>query len=317
MFKKNREPVFFFFSGKGGVGKTTIAAATALRFSDQGKKTLIISTDPAHSLSDSFDKKLGDEVRSVSKNLFAAEIDPKKSMSEYKKKFSPKIEKIEMLKNLGIGDMFDTAGLTPGIDEISAFDKFLHYMSSDEYDVIIFDSAPTGHALRFLSLPDVLDSWVGKMIKLRMKFSGMLGMFKKIMPFNEDNKDESGIETDYFEDMKKRIESAKIILSDPNRTEYNIVLIAEDMSILESERSLKVLDEYNIPVKTIIVNQLLPENPGCNFCTEKRSQQQKNMGVIKKKFSAFKIMTLPLFKKEIRGLDALKKVEKMLYGSKK
>ncbi len=147
MFKLGeRNPEYYFFSGKGGVGKTSCAAAKALEFSRKGKKTLIVSVDPAHSLSDSFDTRIGGEVKKLGKNLFAVEIDPARAMSEYKERFSSQIEQIDGLAKLGIGETFDIAGMTPGIDEIAAFDKFLHYMQNKEYDIIIFDTAPTGHA---------------------------------------------------------------------------------------------------------------------------------------------------------------------------
>jgi len=314
MLLKKKDTVYFFFSGKGGVGKTSIAAASALWFSRNRKKTLIISTDPAHSLSDSFKINIGGDIKRIDKNLFAVEIEPKKAMEEYKEKFSPEIEKIGMLKGMGIGDIFDTAGMTPGIDEVAAFDKFLSYMNSREYDVIIFDTAPTGHALRFLSLPEVIDSWLGKMIKLRLKFSGFVNVFKKMMPFGSD-KEEPSIGTDFLEEMKQRIKSAREILSDPKKTHYNLVIIPEDMSILETERSLKVMAEYNIPVETVIVNKLIPENMECKFCSAKRKQQQEKVSVINKKFNRFRILNLPLFEREIRGLEALQAVSQKLYGN--
>ncbi len=317
MFGRKKEPSYYFFSGKGGVGKTSISAATALRFAENGKKTLIISTDPAHSLSDSFETEIGGEVRKLRKNLFAVEIDPKKSMNEYKEKFMPKIESMDFLKGLGLGDTFDVAGMTPGIDEIAAFDKFLQFMQSRDYDIIVFDTAPTGHTLRFLSLPDVLDSWVGKMIKIRMKFSGIADTFKKFLPFGDsDEKKKEGekMGTEQLDLMKKRIEEARKILSDPKKTHYNVVTIPETMSILESERSIKVLGEYNIPVETVIINQLIPENPNCPFCTEKRKIQQEKAGTIKKKFSDYKIRHLPLLKEEVKGFGVLEKVRKELYG---
>jgi len=312
VFRKRRRTSYLFFAGKGGVGKTTIAAATALWFSENGRKTLIISTDPAHSLSDSFETRIGGDTIKLSKRLFAVEIDPKKAMSEYKEKFTPKIENIGMLKGMGIDEIFDTAGMTPGIDEISAFDKFLQYMKSEDYDVIVFDTAPTGHTLRFLSLPDVLDSWIGKMIKLRVGFSGIINVFRKMLPFGSE-KSEPSLGTDEFDRMKERILSARKILSDPARTGYNMVMIPEDMSILESERSLDVLKQYNIPVKTIVVNQLLPENPGCKFCAEKRSQQQKKLMSISKRFSGLNMIQVPLFSKEIRGFSELRGVGEILY----
>jgi arsenite-transporting ATPase len=313
IFKKERDPEYYFFSGKGGVGKTSMAAATALWFSKQGKKVLVISTDPAHSLADSFDTKIGGEIKELGKNLFAVEIDPKKAMAEYKEKLMPQIEKIDMLKGVGLEGMFDMADSAPGIDEVAAFDKFLQFMNSREYDIIIFDTAPTGHALRFLSLPDVLDSWVGKMIKIRMKFSGMVNMFKKILPFGESD-DKPQLGTDQMEAMKERIEQAKQILSDPAKTHYNIVTIPEQMAIVESERCVKALGEYSIPVETIIVNQLIPKNTGCAFCTEKRGNQQGRLKEIEQAFSSYKIRTMEMFKEEVRGKTMLERVSRGLYS---
>jgi len=311
--KKKREPVYYFFSGKGGVGKTSIAAATALWFSEQKKKVLIISTDPAHSLGDSYNVPIGGSIKKLRKNLFAVEIDPAKAMEEYKEKFMPKIENIEQFKGLGIEEAFDVAGMTPGIDEVAAFDKFLQYMHSREYDVIIFDTAPTGHALRFLSFPEVLDSWVGRIIKIRLKFSGVVNIIKKVLPFGkEEGKPQLG--TEQLENLKTRIEEAREVLSNPEKTNYNIVTIPQQMAIVESERALKTLKEYRIPVKSIVINQIIPPNQKCSFCTIKRNEQLERVETIKKKFAGLEIFEVPLFEKEIGGFTALSKLGKKMYG---
>ncbi len=312
ILKRKHDTQFYFFSGKGGVGKTSCAAATALYFANSGKKTLVVSVDPAHSLGDSFSVKVGGEIKKLAKNLFAVEIDPVKSMEEYKEKFSLKIENMGYLKGFGLEETFDMVGMTPGIDEIAAFDKFLKYMQSKEYDVIIFDTAPTGHALRFLSLPNVLDSWIGKLIKMRMKISAVTGIIKKILPFGEKKEgDEFGAKE--LEAMKTRIEEAKKILSDPTKTHFNLVLIPEAMSILESERSLKSLAQYGIPVESVVVNNLVPKNSSCKFCSERKQQQEKRLAEIKKVFSAAKIKQLQQFGQEVRGFPMLKKVVEVLY----
>lgn len=302
---RRKEPEYFFFSGKGGVGKTSLAAATALRFSKK-RKTLIISTDPAHSLSDSFRTTIGGEVKELRKNLYAVEIDPKKAVEEYKEKLSPQLEKFQALEGLGLEGMFDMAGMTPGIDELAAFDKFLQYMHSSDYDVIVFDTAPTGHTLRFLSLPDVLDSWVGKIIKIRTQLSGMMNVMKKILPFGNPDDQPGGMEQ--LEVMKERVEQAKEILSNPKRTHYMIVVIPEAMAILESDRSLAVLQEYNIPVKRIIVNQIIPANHSCGFCTEKRKMQQSRIKEIEEKFRKLSVLQVPLFAEEVHGYDMLERL---------
>lgn len=314
LIKKEKKTEYYLFAGKGGVGKTSVAAATALWFSKKGKKTLIISTDPAHSLSDSFEKHIGGDVKKISKNLYAVEIDPKQAMEEYKEKLMPKIENMKILQGLGMEDTFDYVGMTPGIDEMAAFDKFMQFMDSKEYDVIIFDTAPTGHTLRFLSLPDVLDSWVGKMIRIRAKFAGIANVFKKVLPFGNPEESPADLGTEQLDMMKERIESAKKILTDPEKTRYNIVMIPEAMSIYESERSMQVLKEYRIPVNSVVVNQLIPHNPKCDFCQERRSMQQKRLEEISRKFRDFRILKLPMFREEIKGTNSLERAGKELYG---
>ena len=179
------------------------------------------------------------------------------------------------------------------------------------YDIIVFDTAPTGHALRFLSLPDVLDSWVGKMISIRMKLGGVVNLMKKVLPFGNPE-EQGGFGTEQLEAMKKRIDEARVILTNPAKTHYNIVLIPEQMAILESERALNALKTYKIPVSGFIVNQLIPKNPGCVFCTSKRNEQQKRLKTIREKFGNFDIKTVKLFRKEVRGISALEKLGREL-----
>ena len=312
LVKRKRDTKYMLYAGKGGVGKTSMAAAAAMHLSGKGNKVLLISTDPAHSLSDSFETKIGGEVKRLKRNLSAVEIDPKLAMKEYKDRFMPQIEKAQMLKGLGLGDAFDMMGMTPGIDEIAAIDKFLHYMQSSDYDAVIFDTAPTGHTLRFLSLPDVLDSWVGKMIMIRMKLEGVTSMVKRFLPFaQQDEKKDSGL--DQLQAMKTRVEEAKKVLSDPKKTEYNIVMIPEEMSILESERSLEALRQYSIPVHGVIVNQIIPRNAHCPFCREKREQQLLRLKAIREKFGKLPIREVELRRQEMRGFGMLEKLGKEIF----
>jgi len=309
---KRRKTEYIFFSGKGGVGKTSVAAATSLWLSRRGKKVLIISTDPAHSLSDSFETDIGGEVKKLRKNLYAVEIDPALAMQEYKEKFVPRIENIEYLKGFGLEDTFDIAGMTPGIDEIASFDKFLQYMGSGDYDVIVFDTAPTGHTLRFLSLPDVLDSWIGKMIKIRLRFASLANVFKKILPFGNTEEGGADAAAGQLDAMKKRIEKARKILSDPDKTHFWIVTIAEQMAVYESRRALKILKDYRIPVEGIIVNQLIPEND-CSFCQARRKMQLENLKRIHGEFPGMKIKEINLLGHEIKGFRTLERVGSELY----
>jgi arsenite-transporting ATPase len=185
------------FGGKGGVGKTTCAASSAIWAAEHGKNTLIISTDPAHSLGDSLGVELppGEPtpIKQI-KNLTALEINPKANMTEFKG-----LTTMNPMEDMGMGGMMEGLGMSdiqefasmnpPGIDEALAFGKVLEFIETDHnYDLIIFDTAPTGHTLRFLSLPETLSGWIGKLLKLRMKIGKFFGVFKKM--FGKDGMEE-------------------------------------------------------------------------------------------------------------------------------
>lgn len=149
------------------------------------------------------------------------------------------------------------------------------------------------------------------MISIRLKLSGMIGMFKKFMPFGDDS--DSNVGTEQLELMKKRIAEARKMLSDKKRTRFNIVMIPEAMSIYESERSAKTLAEYGISVNSVYVNQLIQENAKCTFCSERRRMQMERMKEIRSKFKGSDIREVPLYPKEVKGLAMLGMVGKELY----
>lgn len=317
LFKFNKgKTTFVFIGGKGGVGKTTVSAATALWFAKKGKKTLIISTDPAHSLSDSFERNIGYNPTPIAENLEALEIDPDMAMQEYQAKM-----KEQQALNPGMGGMdmgmmqeqMDMASMSPGIDEAAAFDKFLQYMTTDEYDIIIFDTAPTGHTLRLLSFPEMMDSWVGKMIKIRRQVGSMAKAFKNIMPFMGDEEEEDRALED-MEETKKQIREARGIMADPERTSFKTVITPEEMSIYESERAMEALKKNNMLTDGVIVNQIQPEEADCEFCQARREIQEKRLEMIKEKFGNQVIAEIPLLNHEVKGMEELKKIGEILYG---
>ena len=294
---------YILFGGKGGVGKTSCAAATALHYSKKGKKTLVVSTDPAHSLSDSFETKIGSKEKQISENLFAVEIDPKEAMEKVKEKIG---EQPEMPAGLGpimpgmdMSGMMGGMGDMPGMDEMAAFDKFLQYIDSDEYDYVIFDTAPTGHTLKFLSLPELMDSFVGKMLKLKLQLSNAMSMFKQLIPFSGEREKDNSLGA--LEEMKARIEKGKLVLTNPNKTEFVLVMIPQEMSVFESERARKTLEDYGIKISKIVVNQIQPSHKGCDFCTSRRDLHQKQLGYIHKNFKKAPIVEVPLSKDEVKG----------------
>ncbi len=317
LFKfKQGKTTFVFIGGKGGVGKTTVSAATALWFARQGKKTLVISTDPAHSLSDSYEKNIGYNPTPIAENLEALEIDPEIAMQEYQAKMKEQ-QSLNPGADMGMmQEQMDMATMSPGIDEAAAFDKFLQYMTTDEYDIVLFDTAPTGHTLRLLSFPEMMDSWVGKMITVRRQIGGMAKAFKNIMPFMGDEEEEDKALED-MEETKKRIREARGIMADPDRTTFKTVIIPEEMSIYESERAMEALHKYNMHTDGIIVNQIQPEEADCEFCRARRNIQEKRLKTIQQKFGDQVIAEIPLMNHEVKGLDELKEIGEILYGESK
>jgi len=314
LFKFNKgKTTFVFIGGKGGVGKTTVSAATALWFARQGKKTLVVSTDPAHSLSDSYERNIGHEPTPIAENLEAVEIDPEVAMQEYQAKMK---EQQAMNPGMDMGmlqDQMDMASMAPGIDETAAFDRFMQYMTTDEYDIVVFDTAPTGHTLRLLSFPEMMDSWVGKMIKIRRQVGSMAKAFKNIMPFMGDEEEEDRALED-MEETKKRIREARGVLADPERTSFKMVVIPEEMSIYESERAMEALSKYNMTADGVIVNQIQPEEADCEFCAARRKIQEQRLKTIHEKFGKQLVAEIPLQAEEVKGMEKLTNIAEILYG---
>ena len=298
---------FILFGGKGGVGKTTMAAASAIRFA-QDQKTLIFTTDPAPSLADSFGQEIGNEPTAIKgvKNLFAMEINAKKVLEEFKKEYGEDIldilqqgtyladEETEEIFNLDI----------PGLDEVMGLKKITDFMESKEYDLYIVDTAPTGHTLRLLTLPELLDDWIKFLAKTRWRYHYMI---KRI----------SGKETiekadEFLLEMKKTVKRVRSLLQDAERTEFIVVTIPEAMGVRETEDLINDLQKFNIPSGHIIINNIFPNND-CQFCKAKRNEQGKYIKEIKTLFPSFDITEIPLQAEEIREIKKLQQLTNILF----
>ncbi len=310
---------FILYGGKGGVGKTTCAAATAVNLS-KDEKTLVVSTDPAHSLSDSLKTELGSTPKKIKNNLWAVEIDPENAMKEYKEDVQkvPKelipFGEISEKVGKGMGEVFEDALGAPGSDEIAVIYKFTEYMDTNKWDRVVFDTAPTGHTLKLLQLPEIMDSVMGRIIKIK---SGMEDVFDSIRGLvgKQDNKKGSTINR--LKKFKKRLEKARLYLTDPEYTDFRAVLTPETMVVRETQRLIEKLSTYNVPTSTIIVNKVLKDfNPNCEMCTARREIQNKSKEEIEDIFSDIKIIEVPLMNKEARGIDALEEIGKILEDQK-
>ena len=313
------------FGGKGGVGKTTCASSSAIWAAEHGRNTLIISTDPAHSLGDSLGVELPPGVPTPIEginNLTALEIDPKANMAEFQGIAS--VNPMEEMGLSGMGDMplmedmQEFSSLSPpGIDEALAFAKVLEFIETEhDYDLIVFDTAPTGHTLRFLSLPETLSGWIGKLLKLKLKIGKLFGAVKRMFTGGEKKKDNT---LELLEKLNTSILNARDDLINPDLNSFVIVMISEEMAISETGRLLNELVKYNIPVSNIVVNQLYEDTRElCEFCKSRREMQQRNLLKIQDIFReklGKNLIEIPLFKEEIREHKKLKELGKFLINT--
>jgi len=363
-------PEYVLYGGKGGVGKTTMAAATALASASDGTRTLVVSTDPAHSLSDTLGVDVPARPGRVREDvpLWGAEIDPEVAAEEG----------IDALGVTGDGDPFDAGagggtgtgtgvgaggggadgpfgntaggdgpfgggaggpmgglgemlggeeplggmlgGAVPGADEAAAIQLLLEYLDDPRFDRVVVDTAPTGHTLRLLELPEVMDSMVGRMLSIRERLSGLvdgvMGMF------GDDGGDDA--QFDELHELADRIEELREVLQDPALTDFRVVMIPEEMSVIESERLIRQLDDYAIPTDTVVVNKVMedladvtdavdatefvrPDLDSCEFCQERWSVQQSALARAQDVFRGHDVKRVPLFADDVHG-DAMLRV---------
>ncbi len=304
---------FIFFGGKGGVGKTTMAAATAVYAAELGIETLILSTDPAHSLSDSLDQRIGGEIVKISgidtDCLYALELDPEKAVSDFGEVIAAQDSAGALGQLLGEGDMLSMS--PPGVDETVAFSKVLEFIEKAPYELVIFDTAPTGHTLRLLSLPEVMDSWLWKIISMRHRLSSTLGGIKRMVFGGKSDSSDEGLKS--LQEMRERVKVARTHLTNPIETNFVVVTIPALMAIYETERLVRALYEYSIPVTHLLVNQIPPKNPTCQFCANRSHMAKDNLEKVRTLYEDFVQIEIPTFEYEIRGIDALRELGQGLH----
>ncbi|GMN24918.1 hypothetical protein TIFTF001_000740 [Ficus carica] len=328
---------YYMLGGKGGVGKTSCAASLAVKFANHGHPTMVVSTDPAHSLSDSFAQDLTGgglvPVQGVESPLFALEINPEKTREEFRTvsqgKGGHEVRDVmsrmglgmlaEQLGDLKLGELLDTP--PPGMDEAIAISKaffffpfpilsVLQFVESQEYSMftrIVFDTAPTGHTLRLLSLPDFMDASIGKMMKLKKKLASATSAIKSV--FGKEEKPQNTLESDKLELLKERMAKVRDLFRNSDTTEFIIVTIPTVMAISESSRLKASLSKENVPVQRLVINQVLPPSASdCKFCATKRKDQMRAIETIRNdpELTSLRLIQSPLVDVEIRGVAALK-----------
>lgn len=297
------------YTGKGGVGKTSVAAATALKSARLGHRTLVMSTDAAHSLSDSLDMKLSSEIVNIDENLDAIEVDVLFELENRWKEIEKYIT--DFLIAQGLDDISaKEMAIWPGMELMSALFYIWDFYRSDEYDVIILDTAPTAETLRLLSFPDVSDWYFDKVYKVFQRMIRLarvtVGRFMDTpLPTKEFMKD--------LEHLKERMKVVRHVLTEPEITSVRLVVNPEKMVINETKRAFTYLCLYNLTVESLVVNRLLPDDTEGYF-KEKLKEQDHYMEVINDSFNPLKIFTAELFQTELVGIPMLERLSERLFG---
>jgi arsenite-transporting ATPase len=310
------EKKFLFFGGKGGVGKTTMAAATAIQAADLGIRTLLVSTDPAHSVSDSLNQQIGGdtytEVAGVS-GLQAIELDTQNAMRSYSDIVSQQDPSGLVSDFLG-GD--DPSALSPpGADETVAFIQLLEFIRNPEFEIVIFDTAPTGHTLKLLQLPEMTQSWLFRLIKMRRRIGGIMTGMKTFFGGSSGASEKEAFEK--LEELRDQVEFAREHLQNPQETEFIAVTIPTIMALWETERLIKALYEVAFPISKIYINQVQPDNPHCSYCTARVASQDETLAKIRELYSEYQISEIKMYEQEIRGVENLRALAAHLYSDLK
>jgi arsenite-transporting ATPase len=338
---------YVLYGGKGGVGKTTMAAATALASARDDTATLVVSTDPAHSLSDTLETDIPAEPTRIREDvpLYAAEIDPDAAVGDGPFDEDGGLGGMGGLGELlgggmgGMGpgggaegtdpagepdadEMDPLSGPMPGMDEAAAMRLLLEYLDDDRFERVVIDTAPTGHTLRLLELPELMDSMLGRLLTLRQRMSGLFENLTGM--FGGDDDGQSGADLQDLEVLRERIERLRSVLRDPARTDFRIVMVPEELSVVESQRMLGQLEDFGIPVGTVVVNRVMqdlteiadvdadwfvsPDLDDCEFCQRRWQVQQRALGEAQDLFRGHEVRRVPLFADEVRGENLLRVV---------
>lgn len=311
------------FGGKGGVGKTTCASSAAL-YCAQAAKTLLISTDPAHSLADSLGQDIGDTIRPVKgvEHLSALEINAEKAMAGFKSKYEKEIKLI--FDNSSYLDADDINALftlpIPGLDEVMSFKTIVDLIEANQFEKYIVDTAPTGHALRLLSMPGLLDEWTKVLAAMRWKYHRVVDAF--------GGQNRTDVADDFLLEMKKTVKHIEQLLKDGRRCEFVVVTIPESMVVAETERLVRSLKTYGVAVRQLVINQVVEPGLGaysaeakplaakaglCGFCRARRKAQQVWIDRLHDRFRNLRATVMAAVPGEVQGLAALNDFKNKLF----
>jgi arsenite-transporting ATPase len=306
---------FIFFGGKGGVGKTVFAAATAMWHAKQGRRTMLASTNPVHSLS----SLLGQNVLGAHTpvdgvpNLWAYEIETKDTIERSKLEIREKIQWFLKFADISTKaeDFVESATMNPAFEESAMFENMIDLMLKNEYDVYVFDTAPTANARRLLGMSKVYSLWVNKMLKSREEAKTL----REMLSFTKKKQQDPLM--DYLISFRDRMEQARVLLTNPDLTSFFFVTLPEALPIAVITRFIQWFRDFGIPVGGVVVNMLIDQAlvgaDAADFVKNRVAMQQEHMETVWQKFDGSVRAIVPLFESEIRGLPMLGRLRDALF----
>ena len=307
---------YAFFGGKGGVGKTVLAGATALWFAQQGRRTLLASTNPVHSLTSLLAQDVFGKPTPVAgvPNLMAYEIDTRDTIERSKREIREKISwflKFADIKTKA-DEFVESATMNPAFEESAMFENMIDLMFEDKYEVYVFDTAPTANASRLLGMSSVYSMWVNKMVKSREEAKSL----REMLSYSR-KKEEKDPLMDYLLNLRERMHHAKKLLTDPELTAFFFVTLPEALPIAVITRFINWFNEFGIPVGGVVVNMLIEResvaDDAPDFVKNRVAMQAEYMDQIWKTFDGGVRALIPLFETEVRGVEMLRRTAGQLF----
>ena len=311
-----------FFGGKGGVGKTTCAAAWALRQSEAGRRVLLVSTAPAHSTADVLGAELGPDERRLTENLWAVEIDPEREAAAYVDgvrvhllRAAPEHLRAEMERQV------EMARVSPGAEEAALFDRVAEILLAqrqraqrgdsrpDAWETVVFDTAPTGHTLRLLTLPELLQAWIDGLLDRRRRVQQLSTLWRHMVDRGAPDEDLDDPVERILTVRRRKFYQVRELLLDPARSAFIFVLVAERLPILETGKAVALLRKHGVPVGGLIVNRILPQDAlGHPFLAARKEQERRYLEEIERAFPDLPRLRLPLLPRDVAGRESLREI---------
>lgn len=316
--QENPSLKYVFFGGKGGVGKTVLAGAASVAFAQMGRRTLLASTNPVHSLSGMLNQNVFGKATPVNgvPNLWANEIDTKETIERSKQEIREKIGWfLKFAEIKGKADEFvESATMNPAFEESAMFENMIDIMFKDEYEVYVFDTAPTANARRLLGMSSVYGLWVNKMMESRKEAQTM----RIKLSYSKKAEQEKDPLMDYLISFQERMAHAKDLLTDPAQTAFFFVTLPEALPIAVIRRFINWFHEFGIPVGGVIVNMRIDKesvsDQADDFVLNRIAMQDEYMSEIDTQFKGMVRSVLPLFETEVRGVDMLKRTAGLMFA---